>query len=229
MTTALDLITEAAELAGILGSGETLSGNDADTCLRSLNNMIDAWNVERLALYTVQESTLSTASGSFTIGSGGSINVARPVKLEDDCYFRSSGQDYPLVQMSAEQYSQLAEKSLATGWPTHIYFDAQVPLATCYLWPQQTSAIELHIRYAQPLTEYATLSTDYDLPPGYRKAISCNLSVELNSGKFPRAIEPRRLQIAASSKRNIKRINRPAIRLQLPSVMVGNQSNIIQG
>lgn len=228
MTTALDLITEAAELAGILGSGETLSGNDADTCLRSLNNMIDAWNVERLALYTVQESTLSTASGSFTIGYGGSINVARPVKLEDDCYFRSSGQDYPLVQMSAEQYSQLAEKSLATGWPTHIYFDAQVPLATCYLWPQQTSAIELHIRYAQPLTEYATLSTDYDLPPGYRKAMSYALAVEI-SAKFGSPLNQTVARMAVTSKRNIKRINRPAIRLQLPSVMVGNQSNIIQG
>jgi hypothetical protein len=67
MTTAIYLITEAAELAGILGSGETMSAADAATCLRSLNNLLDDWNTQRLALFTVQESTPAT----FSVGVAG--------------------------------------------------------------------------------------------------------------------------------------------------------------
>lgn len=228
MTQAIDLITEAAEIAGIIGGGETLSGDDAESILRTLNYMLDGWNAERLSLFTVQESVYSTAAASFTIGTGGNVDIERTSKLED-AFIRVSGTDYHLVIMSREFYANLGEKALSTGLPTHLYYDAQAPLGTCHFWPKPTGAVEVHLGIAQPLSEFATVNTEVALPQGYRKAIAYNLAVELKSGKFSGPISPKVEKIATASKRNLKRLNRPDMTLQLPAVMTAASSSIYEG
>ena len=44
--TAQEIVTEALELCGVLGAGETVDSNDMSSALRTLNMMISAWNAE---------------------------------------------------------------------------------------------------------------------------------------------------------------------------------------
>ena len=77
--TVSDLITGALQDLRVLQVGEVVSSNDASFALERLNDWINALATEGLTVYTNTRTiwTLSTAT-SYTIGSGGAVNCARP-------------------------------------------------------------------------------------------------------------------------------------------------------
>ena len=54
-TTAYDQICGALRLIGQLAEGETPTAATAQDSLSALNQMIDSWNTERLAVYATQD------------------------------------------------------------------------------------------------------------------------------------------------------------------------------
>lgn len=56
--TAEQIIRDALELLGVIGTQESLEGNDYTTCLTTLNLMIKAWQAQGMHLWTEQEGVL---------------------------------------------------------------------------------------------------------------------------------------------------------------------------
>lgn len=52
------IIQEALELLGVVGPGDTVSGDDYSSCLRTLNLMIKTWQSQGIHLWTEQEAIL---------------------------------------------------------------------------------------------------------------------------------------------------------------------------
>ena len=71
--TGTEIITEALELLGVFGTGQTLSAEDQATCLRSLNGMIKTYASKGIGLWKNVEATLfpSYEGMSYSIGPSG--------------------------------------------------------------------------------------------------------------------------------------------------------------
>jgi hypothetical protein len=68
-----EIIREALDLIGVMGISQDLSNADLESCNRSLNNLIKAWQAQGIHLWSEQEATvfLDTTSESYTLSSTG--------------------------------------------------------------------------------------------------------------------------------------------------------------
>jgi hypothetical protein len=74
-TTTRDLINDAHRLLNLTASGNVLPEVNYQDNLRALNQMIDSWNTERLAVFATQDQVITWPSGAIsgTLGPSGSL------------------------------------------------------------------------------------------------------------------------------------------------------------
>ena len=234
MTTAGDLINGSLRLLGVLAEGETPSAETSQDALFAMNQMIQSWNTERLAVFSAQEQivTWPPSTRSRTFGPTGDIVANRPVALDDSTYFRdpASGISYGLKLINQQQYNGIAVKTVTSTYPQVLWVNMTYPDIEMYVYPVPTRALEFHIVSVEELTQPAGLATDLAFPPGYLRCFRYNLACEL-APEF--GTEPSRQvqRIAMTSKRNLKRINAPDDIMALPYSIVGTRQrfNIFAG
>lgn len=204
MATAADIIRRSLRLIGALAAGETPSATEQADALDALNSMLDAWRTESLMVYALRTETLPlTGASSYTIGSGGDLNVERPVKIES-AYQRIDGVDYPVAVASKQAYDGLAAKATAGDPASWLYYEPSYPLGRVHLYPVPASG-DLHLTVWTPLTAFAA-SDEVALPPGYREAITYQLAMRL-AVEYGRAAPPEVVAIGSAAKADIKRAN----------------------
>ena len=205
MTTALSIINRAAELIGYKDPDEALSGNESESFLGALNALVDSWNTRRLYIVTVADTTVSVSASPVTIGAGQTVNVTRPVRIEDGSFTRFGGIDYAIEMLTREQYNSITDKTVTSSFPTVAYYDAGLPTGMIYLWPVPTAAIELHLMLQSQLAQFADLATDYSIAPGYRRALEYSLAEEIAPGRRP--LETLIARTAANARKMIRTAN----------------------
>ena len=98
MATAGDIINGSLRLIGQLAEGETPSSETSADALAAMNQMLDSWSTERLAVYTTQDQnfTWAAAAATKTIGPSGDFIGTRPIQILDSSYFidRATGVSY---------------------------------------------------------------------------------------------------------------------------------------
>lgn len=226
MTTASQLIDRAYGLIGYKDPTEALSSADKTFALDVLNDMINSWLVKRLFIVTVREVATNVTGSPVSIGPSMTINVARPVKMEQGAFIRSGGVDYPLTWIEREQYNAFAVKATSSTIPEYGYYDAGLPTGNIYLWPYSTTPVALHLQLQVQLSEFADLTTDYTLAPGYRKAIAYSLAEELAPGlrELPASV----VRMASLARKAIQGVN-ARVPLLIPNVPMRCGSNILVG
>lgn len=202
MTTALGIIKSAMRKSGILVKSEDPSSDEADDALDMLNDLLASWSNDSMVVYarTLESFTLSAGVASYTIGSGGTFNTVRPIKIIS-AYVRSGGIDYPLEIESEENYDAVSLKTTGSI-PEFIIFSNAFPLATLTLYPLPATAYTLFLRTEKQLSSF-TLNQDVDLPPGWKRALIHNLAVEL-APEYGQQISPEVYEIAKESKSEIR-------------------------
>ena len=234
MTTTADIIYGSLRLIGVLAEGETPSSETAQDALTAMNQMIDSWNTERLAVFSTQDQVVTWPPNarSRTMGPTGDIVALRPVLVDDASYFRdpSSGISFGLKLINQQQYNGIAVKTVTSTYPQVMWVNMTYPNIEMYVYPVPTKVLEFHIVSVQELSAPANLATDLAFPPGYLRAFRYNLACEL-APEF--GVEPSRQvqRIAMTSKRNLKRINNPDDIMALPYSIVATRQrfNIYAG
>lgn len=208
MTTARQLLTGALKSIGVLDPVEAISPEDAADGLDVLNDIIDAWNNDRLYIFTTSEVVASFAGISATIGPGMQVNTPRPIGIES-AFFRRGGIDYPLEIIQKPRYDSITLKMTATNFPELLYYDGGMPSGNLFLYPVASGVTEYHITILQQLTAFADLDTDYALPQGYRRALRYTVAEEMAPlhGREP---SPTVVRVAAGSRRAIRRAQEAA-------------------
>lgn len=227
--TAQDLITAALKRIGALAAGETPNGDEMTDGLVRLNALIDSWANERLTVYTITRTTWTIVSGTaaYTLGVGGTINVARPEFVVDINYQDTSptpDREYDLGPcLQPSEYASLAAKAQTGTDPLAVYYNPTYPLATVTFWPVPTSTTLQGVLYhPAAVTTFAELSTTVSLPRGYERALVANLAVEL-CPEFGMAVPATLEQIAMDSKAVLKVVNyRPLLMRGDPALIVGS-------
>ena len=234
MTTAADLINGSLRLLGVLAEGETPSAETSQDALFAMNQMIQSWNTERLAVFSTQDQivTWPAYTQSRTFGPTGDIIANRPIQIDDSTYFRdaSTGISYGLKLINQQQYNGIAVKTVTSTYPQVMWVNMTYPDIEMYVYPVPTKVLEFHIVSVEELTQPANLATDLAFPPGYLRCFRYNLACEL-APEF--GVEPSRQvqRIAMTSKRNLKRVNNPEDIMALPYSIVGTRQrfNIFAG
>jgi len=233
-TTALDQITGALRLIGMLAEGEVPSSDTANDALSAMNQMLDSWSVERLSVYNTQDQVFTWPSDQITqtLGPTGDFVGNRPVQVSDSTYFRdpATGVSFGIKIVNQAQYNGIAVKTVTSTYPQVLWINPEVPNVALTVYPKPTRALEWHIVSTQELTQPITLADELTFPPGYLRAFKYNLAAEI-AAEFGVEPSPQVKRIAMSSKRNIKRVNTPDDVMSMPyTIMVSRQRyNIYAG
>lgn len=222
MTTALDIITLALKISGVIGVGQTPLAEDANDAFTTLNMMLSQWQNKRwLIWHLIDVSFTSTGAQSYTVGTGQQFNCKRPDRLEA-AFFRQlipstpNQIDYPLEIISArETYNDIALKTL-TSFPSYIFYDSAYPIGFVYPWPlPQANLYSVHITIKEALNDFTSLNQVISLPEEYNAALLYNLAVRLRPA-YQLPPEPTLLALAKDALAVIRGSNTQIPRLQLP-------------
>lgn len=232
-TTAGDQINRALRLLGVLAEGETPSAATSQDALLAMNQMIDSWNTERLSVYATQDQVFSWPAGEIrrTLGPTGDFVGNRPVLLDDATYYRApSGVSYGIKFINQDQYNGIAVKTATSTFPQVIFVNETFPDVEMFIYPKPTQTLEWHFISVEELSQPALLSTQLHFPPGYMRAFTYNLAMEI-APEFGVEPSPQVQRIAMTSKRNLKRVNNPNNIMSLPYGVVANKQrfNIYAG
>ena len=233
-TTAGDQIVAALRLIGMLSEAEEPSAATAQDALLALDQMVDSWNTERLAVFATQDQVFSWPPGlmSRTLGPTGDFVGNRPVQVDDSTYFRdpSNNISFGIKIINQQQYDGIAVKTVTSTYPQVMWINNDFPNIEMTIYPVPTKLLTWHFISVSELDQPAQLDTVLAFPPGYLRAFKFNLACEIaaNFGVEP---SPQVSRIAMYSKRNLKRINNPGDIMALPYSIVATRQryNIFAG
>lgn len=201
-----DLIRLAMMQIGIVGQGQSASGQDVTDCFHLLNMMLGEWSAQRLSvLHDMDVTFTADGSQSYTMGPGGKIDCQWPARLEA-AYARLNNIDTPIQIVRAhEDYDRISLKTLGT-LPQYAFLDTSYPLANLYLWPVPTSAYQITLTIMAQLQQFNTPNEPINLPPHYLNALMYSLAVAI-APVFGVPVTPEIAALAKASKQTIKRMN----------------------
>ena len=232
--TAGEQINRALRLLGVLAEGETPSASVSQDSLMALNQMIDSWNTERLSTFVTQDQVYTWPAGliSRDLGPSGDFVGNRPILLDDATYFRDPGTNvsFGIKFINQQQYDGIAVKTVSSTYPQVCWVNMGFPDVTLTIYPRPTRDLEWHFVSVQELDRPADLSTVLFYPPGYLRAFTYALAMEI-APEFGVEPSPQVTRIAMTSKRNLKRINNPDDVMSMPYALVATRQrfNVYSG
>lgn len=225
-TTANTLITRALQLIGVVAAGEVPTADDMADGLLTLNDMVSALATEPLTIYAQSRTTkaLTIATQTYTVGAGGSINVARPLWLPNAGIVPAGAtNELPIDLLSDQQWANVSMKALTATFPTAVYYNYGFDSSgygTVTVWPVPTTAPTLVLYLPTALAVFANGTTSYSFPPGYERMLRYSLAVEL-APEYGRPLDPTIVAMAVQAKAAIKRANIRTDDLRVDNALLG--------
>ncbi len=181
------LINVAFTNLGVMDQGGTPSVSDSNAALILLNQQMGQWRIQDRFIWSVGKASFSLvlAQKSYQIGPGApDFDTLRPTYIES-AMIEIQGPNplnpitWPMKMISQQEYAAIADKSAIANIPSKLYNDRAAPVSNLYVWPtaraSATTSLVLYT-WAQ-LSNFADLTTTYDLPDGYQEAITNALAV----------------------------------------------------
>lgn len=224
MAAVIDILNLALRDVGVIGEGQTASAETTNDALTTLNQMIGQWNAQKIAVLAQKEvSFAATGAQTYTIGVGGAVNTALPVKV-DAALWRDGEVDYHLeVIESFEDYQEIGIKELS-GVPAAIHFQRTFPLGLLYVYPQPSTG-SIYLTVSVPLSSYATVADTLTVPSEYELAFRFSLA-ELLAITFSTPLRPDVAMQAAKARRIMKRNNVRIPQLNMPSAVLPHRGSV---
>jgi hypothetical protein len=224
--TAGELIKGSLRLIGMLAEGEEPSADTMQDSIMAMNQMIQSWDTERLAVYSTMDQVFTWPAYEMTrtIGPTGNFAGERPIEVDDATYFKdpSSGLSFGVKLINQQQYDGIAFKTVTSTYPQVLWVNNSFPDMTLTVYPVPIKALEWHIISVETLHEVTSVATDIYFPPGYLRAFRYNLAMEL-APEFGVEPSPQVQRIAMTSKRNLKRVNNPGDLMAIPYPIVATR------
>jgi hypothetical protein len=184
MATVQDICERSLRTIGIRDFTDTDRQTEA---ISALNSMLTSWRKE-LHPVTINESfTVTSGTGSYTIGATGVYVTDRPIKIISAYIKDSSGMDHEVdTTMTQEEYNEIYNKT-QTGRPERLYYHKSNALGIIYfdLVPSDTET--LYISSLKPYATYTALSDTFLLPLEYEEMVVMNLALRLAPEYFMEA------------------------------------------
>ena len=207
---ASQLIQDALALCNCVGVDQTLTAAETTDALRILNDLIEDWSTQSLAIYGLANQTFNTVAGqaTYTVGVAGDWNTNRPVRINADAYSTIQGTTFPCVPITQGEYDLIAVKTQPQEYPDHYLYVNEYPLGLVTLWPVPNAITPITFSIDMLLLSVTNAATVMEFPPGYMNAFKYALAVMLAPSFGAKIREyPDVVAIADRSLGNIKRAN----------------------
>lgn len=232
--TANTIIRLALKELGVRSPVETPSAVQAQDALVLLNLMVDSWRLERSWLFTVSRvtKTLSANVASYTIGTGASINTVRPDFAPEHAGLildiaAATPIEESIEVITDQRWQGIVQKTLTAALSLGVYFDFGFDAsgyAKIWPWPIPNVSSTQLVLYlpTQSVVQFANLSTNYLLAPGYGDALYLNLARKLSTG-YGRPLTGELITQAVEAKERVERANSrtPELRCDDATAMAG--------
>ena len=233
MATAATIIERSLRMLGQIGAGETPTDDEYADALEALNAMLDSWRNERLMCYATQQETLTLGVGDsgYSIGPAGDLNTNRPVEIIG-AWIRESNIDYPMRQISEVEYEAIADKTTRSDWPDQFLFRPIMPSAVILVYPVPNATRTMILVTRVVVSSFSSTATTISLPPGWERALTANLAIEI-APEYETDAPPAVRKAAVESLASIKRANLYAqpreTATELGAMFAGNRGTILSG
>jgi len=224
---ATDFIKSALRLVGALRSGLNLSADELKDSQTVLNDMLDAFSVERFLIPAVTVQTLnqnqvplSLVGGqqSYKLGNANETEdflLARPSRVDRVSIMYSASQQTPVEQpmemLDDQQWQGVTNKSTTSLLPQVCFVDesnAVFPDMVLYFWPVPTQANPVVLYLWTVLQMFPDLESKFFFPPAYAEMLRYQLAVRL-AAEFPCDLKKFELvqKLAGDAKARVAGIN----------------------
>lgn len=179
--TALELIARSMRLINALAGGDQPTSEEANDGLETLNELIDGWSTQSMAVYGEANDEFQTVPGvqTYTVGPGGTSGVEiRPVYLTDAYCIRQQVTTYIRV-IDQIEFNTIPLKLTSQPLVERLMYINEFPLGQIILWPVPSEIVTIGMSTQRVLTNVADLQEVIALPPGYLRALRYNLAVDL--------------------------------------------------
>jgi hypothetical protein len=176
---ATTLCTAALRKLRVIDPVETPNTTELANTFSEMVRMLKQWAAKRIFVpYSTEDThTLTAGTASYTIGSGGTINTARPIQINDGSFVLANGLPYPLKVIGEREYLGLPYKDIGTDYPSRIWYKPEYPIGKVFLWPPGGG--ELHLWSTKHFTTPATIGNDWTFPEESQDAIVWNLACRM--------------------------------------------------
>lgn len=231
--TVRDLATQALREINVVAARETPSAADAEDARVALNDILDQYAAERLAIFTITRSTAAVGGSNqtFIIGVGGTITRQPPVWIDHINALDTSvtpNIEYPMTELTDDAYAEYRQKGMTTsGFPQYWYQRRELIAVAGALrlmvtvFPLPTNNYTVVVYAPEAVTVFNSLSDDLILPPGYKRMLVTNLAVEL-ARQHSRNVTPELMQAATQSKAVVKAANQTLSDMSFDGALMGN-------
>lgn len=227
------LIPRAMKTIGALAAGEAASGEETDDALTILNAMVDGWGAQRLTIHIVTRTAynLTANTQTYTIGTGGTFNQARPVwiplagVIPDSTKPATELLELPIELLDVQEWWQIPIKGTKATYPLKAYYDREwsAGLGNISVWPIPNVAnVQLVLYTPRALVKFADLTTDYTFPPGYEEALKYQLAKRL-APEFGRPWSAELEDLARETFAVIKRANEVLYEAHLDAALISTR------
>lgn len=185
ITTGQAICYRALRLINVLGQGQTPNPDTLEDMWQTLLNLVDTWKTNEYTMLYYSRNLFNMVSGQtlYTLGTGGNFNHARP----NDVYkasiisqpSSSNPLELPITILYTNQWQGVGVKSTQSQLPYEVYIEKTYPRMNLRFYPVYTgSPIQVALYLPEEFTQFATKTTEYDIPPGFKAALEYNIAVE---------------------------------------------------
>ena len=173
-----DIITSALRKLGVLAEGQTPSTQNYSDGMMALNTVIAQLRAVGMPLWARSEYTFTPTTGTYTIGTGMTLNTPFPVKLMQ-AFRTETNAKIPMELTSREDFNTLPTTN--TGSPIKINYQPFVNYGIVSFWPTPTSSntSTVTLVYQRPYQYFTTSTETMDFPEEWYNAIIYTLAVRL--------------------------------------------------
>ena len=214
----LDLLSASARLAGVLASGETLSGNMPGEMLAIAQDMMDEWQADGLKIFSEGSNTFPLTIGKqvYTLGNTGVTDFAmqRPAHIERIGILLTGSNpiqppEIPISVLDIDGWANIRVKNVTGNYPLNCWPDYQFPNMNLSFYQIPGLSCSAVIYSWNPLSTFPDYTTDVTFPPAYARAIKYNLAVGFMA-EYKTPPDQLVVGIAQESLSKLKELNLPA-------------------
>ena len=198
--TVYGIINDAMQDAGILQDGDLANSDQLATYMRRLCDIINLWQTQGLKLFLWQDVsiTLVTDQATYTMKSGGDVDMTKPLRAFQGYILDTSNIRRPLVALSWDEYVRLSQVTGNSGSISSFFINKQATSLNVSFWnpPDATEALNTaHLLVETQAANPINLEENLSFPQEWRIALRWGLADDICTGQ-PQAIMDRCAQRA---------------------------------
>ena len=192
--TAQRIIRMAYKDAGLIQEGDEPSGEQYADGLTRLNDIANLWQTQGLKLWTIQDIAVPLVAGkaTYTLAPGGSVDMAKPMRIIESYYLDQNQIRRPLIPLSWHDWATLSQTN-QQGQINSYFVNKQQNAIYVSFWliPDYNASLgTVHLITQTRITQMVMLTDETAFPLEWSMGLRWGLADELATGQ-PQAIMDR--------------------------------------